>query len=88
MKKLISTVLFLILSIPTLLLACDVCESKQPKVLRGITHGSGPESDFDYAITLFAAVVVTITLYLSVKYLVKPKESMPSHIKNITVEQL
>lgn len=88
MKKVISGFILLLLISPFALWACDVCESKQPKVLKGITHGAGPESNFDYAITLFAIIVVAITLYLSVKYLVKPKESMPSHIKNITIEQL
>lgn len=87
MKKILACLMFCLSFLPFLALACDVCESKQPKVLRGITHGSGPESDFDYAIIVFAIVVVTVTLYLSVKYLVKPNEDKIGHIKNITVEQ-
>ena len=87
MKKLIIGFTLLFFNSPLALWACDICESRQPKVLRGITHGAGPESNFDYAITLFAIIVVAITLYLSVKYLVRPKESMPDHIKNITIEQ-
>ncbi len=66
--------------------ACEVCESKQPKILKGITHGSGPTGTMDYIITWSAVVIVGVTLYLSIKYLIKPKETAPDHIKNITVQ--
>ena len=31
-------------------IACPVCEKQQPKILQGITHGSGPQSNWDYII--------------------------------------
>ena len=66
--------------------ACEVCKEKQPRVLQGITHGAGPDGNTDYIIIWSAVVIVTITLFLSIKYLVKPKENAPEHIKHIIVE--
>jgi len=70
----------------TTIWACEVCKEKQPRVLQGITHGAGPDGNTDYMIIWSAVVIVTITLLLSIKYLVKPKENAPGHIKNIIVE--
>lgn len=63
--------------------ACDLCKKNQPKGLENITHGAGPSGNIDYIITWSAVVLVSITLFFSVKYLVKPKENQPDHIKNI-----
>ncbi|ACU61241.1 hypothetical protein [Chitinophaga pinensis] len=62
-------------------LACPACEKQQPKILRGITHGTGPESQWDYVIIVVTVVFVLITLFLSVKWLIRPDESMQGHIK-------
>lgn len=74
------------LSLCTLLLAmpiwaCDVCEKQQPKALQGITHGTGPQSDLDMPIIWISAVIVLITLFFAVKFLVRPNEGDPEHIK-------
>ena len=61
--------------------ACPVCEKQQPKVLRGVAHGAGPENDWDYLIVGVIAVTVLITLFYSIKWLVRPGEAAPSHIK-------
>lgn len=61
--------------------ACDACEKQQPKILRGITHGAGPGSQWDYLIVAVAVVVVLLTLFFSVKWLVNPGEQSASHIK-------
>jgi len=73
-------------AIPTAL-ACELCESQQPAMWRGITHGPGPEGDLDHLITWSAVVIVGVTLYLSIKFLVKPKENQAGHIKNIVVNK-
>lgn len=62
--------------------ACEVCQARQPEALKGITHGTGPQGDADLIIIWGAVVIVAVTLFLSIKYLVKPQESAPDHIKN------
>ena len=61
--------------------ACPVCERQQPKVLRGVTHGIGPDTNWDYLIVGVIAVIVLITLYFSIKWLVRPGEDTAAHIK-------
>lgn len=86
MKKIHFIHLTLLLFIlPFELLACELCQQNQPKALRGITHGTGPDGNLDYIIIWVAVIIVAVTLFLSIKYLVRPKESTPDHIKNITV---
>lgn len=68
-------------------LACEVCKSHQPKVLKNITHGPGPAGNFDYVISTIAVIIVAFALFYSIKYLVKPKENDPDHIKNIIFKQ-
>ncbi|CAN5121602.1 hypothetical protein BH09BAC1_BH09BAC1_18610 [soil metagenome] len=62
--------------------ACPACEKQQPKILKGITHGTGPDSQWDYVIVWIMVAVVLITLFYSVKWLISPKEKANSHIKN------
>ena len=61
--------------------ACPACEKQQLKVLRGIAHGAGPESNWDYVIVWSAVAIVVVTLFFTVKWLLNPKEHDPSHIK-------
>ena len=61
--------------------ACDVCKKQQPKVLQGITHGTGPQSNWDYVIVIAVALLVIATLFYSLKSLLKPKEQSENHIK-------
>lgn len=68
------------------LLACEVCQSQQPKVMQNITHGAGPQGQTDFIIIAVSIVIVLVTLILSVKYLLKPGENAPSHVKNIVLE--
>lgn len=67
--------------------ACDVCRSNQPKGFEDITHGRGPTGVTDYIITWIAIVIVLATLFLSIKYLVKPKEDNTDHIKNLILNE-
>jgi len=50
-------------------------------LLRGITHGAGPDSNWDYAIIWSMVLIVAVTLFFSVKWLLKPGEKSPDHIK-------
>ena len=68
--------------------ACPVCEKQQPKLLQGISHGTGPQSNWDYIIIWAMVIIVMLTLYFSIKLLVKPGERAEKHIKRtiLTVE--
>ncbi len=68
-------------------LACEVCEAQQPRILRGITHGVGPQGNIDYVIVLLAALVVLFTLACAIKYTVRPGEGQAGHIKRMIIEQ-
>lgn len=67
-------------------LACPVCEANQPKGFENLTHGKGPEGDFDFIIMFVAIIIVGYALIMSIKYLAKPKEKEKSHIKNIVLD--
>jgi len=89
MKKIISyfsVTLFFTLAVNSLL-ACEICAANQPKGLENITHGPGPAGDFDYIISIVAIIIVLLSLFYSIKFLVKPKEDNPDHIKNIVTNQ-
>jgi hypothetical protein len=61
--------------------ACPACEKQQPEILRGITHGAGPDSRWDYVIVWIAVAIVVATLFYSIKWLIKPGEKRVGHIK-------
>ncbi|MBZ0098843.1 MAG: hypothetical protein K8F30_07145 [Taibaiella sp.] len=77
------TILSLLLLQTIYAMACPVCERNQPKVLKGITHGAGPESNWDYVIVWATVAVVLLTVFYSVKWLVRPGEKSESHIKRV-----
>ncbi len=84
MKKGISRSLVFIIClavIQTAAYACDVCEKKQPAVLRGITHGGGPDSNWDYVYVWATVFIVMLTLFYSIKWVIKPGEKNMNHIK-------
>jgi hypothetical protein len=61
--------------------ACPVCERNQPKMLRGVVHGAGPESQWDYVIMWAVIGITIVTFYYSVKWLIRPGERQVDHIK-------
>ncbi len=61
--------------------ACELCEKRQPKITAGFTHGVGPDSNWDWVNISIITLFTLITLYLSIKYLVKPGEKNKDHIK-------
>ena len=79
MKKLFLMLLLLIMG--NQLFACPVCEKQQPKVLQGVTHGAGPQSQWDYVIVWVGVVIVLLTLFYSLKWIIRPGEKSVSHIK-------
>ncbi len=86
MKK--NKIFFLILFFSGIkLFACELCEKNQPKPLKGLTHGTGPTGTIDYMIIGIASVIVLVALFLSIKYLVRPREGNPDHIKNIVLDE-
>lgn len=64
-----------------IVIACPTCEIAQPRYLRGITHGTGPQSNWDYVITWAMILIVLFTLFFSVKWLIRPGEKSNDHIK-------
>ncbi|HSQ44200.1 MAG TPA: hypothetical protein VLM16_04335 [Ginsengibacter sp.] len=65
--------------------ACPACEKLQHAFLKGITHGAGPDGKWDYVIVTIAVFIVLVTLFFSVKWLVKPGEQSQSHIKRLVL---
>lgn len=62
-------------------LACPACEAQQPKITAGLTHGSGPQSNWDWVIIAIISAITVATLIFSLKFLIKPGEKNLDHIK-------
>lgn len=67
--------------------ACPVCERNQPAILRGITHGAGPEGKWDYIIVWATVAIVICTLFFSIKWLIHPGEKSDRHIKRFILNE-
>jgi hypothetical protein len=78
-KKII--LLYCALIIVNITSACPVCERNQPKILRGIVHGAGPENSWDYISVWITIIITLITLYYTIKWIAKPGETNEDHIK-------
>lgn len=61
--------------------ACPACEKNQPELLKGVSHGTGPQSQWDYVILWVTAAIVLATLFFSIKWLIRPGEQSKNHIK-------
>ena len=79
MKKIIILILLLTFHLATY--ACEVCDRNQAKLLRGIVHGPGPDSNWDYVSIGITVIIAVFTLIFSIKWLIKPNESNIDHIK-------
>ncbi|GAB3179410.1 hypothetical protein [Telluribacter humicola] len=84
MNRFLLTSLLLLLSIAAF--ACPACEKQQPELLRGVSHGAGPQSNWDYVIVWAAVLIVLATLFYTIKWLVKPGEKSEEHIKRTVLE--
>ena len=78
-KNILSAILFFAFQYS--ILACEVCERNQPKLLKGVVHGAGPESNWDYAGMWFMIIISLLTLFFTVKWLIRPGEKNSEHIK-------
>ena len=74
-------ILLVLTAIAQVGMACPVCERQQPKVTMGLTHGAGPGSNWDWVIIIFMSIITLLTLFYSIKYLVKPGEKREDHVK-------
>ena len=79
MKKIIFILTSVLINIAAI--ACPVCERNKKNALLGLTHGSNPESNWDYVIVLGMIVIAITTLFYSIKWLIKPNENNKAHIK-------
>ncbi len=63
--------------------ACEACNQNQPKILRNITHGSGPQSNWDYFVVISMVLITVYTLYATIRCFVTRKtENKYNDIKN------
>ena len=60
-------------------------KSNNRRYFAGITHGAGPQSNWDYLIVSAVAIIVVATLFFSVKWLLWPGEKGEKHIKRIVL---
>ena len=67
--------------------ACETCTRKQSWLLRNATHGRGPDTRWDYLIVAIVALLVLLTLFYSIKWLLFPGEQSAHHIKNIVLNE-
>lgn len=79
MRKLISLLFMFALQLAAF--GCPVCERNKPKLLQGITHGTGPDSQWDYVVVFAMIIVAILTLFYSIKWLIHPNEKSLDHIK-------
>lgn len=77
--KSLSTLVFVLTM--QLVWACPVCEKQQPKITQGLTHGAGPQSNWDWVIIAIITAITVLTFIFSLKYLIKPGEKNSNHIK-------
>lgn len=84
MKRLLILVALVFTYIGTF--ACPVCEKQQPAMLKGISHGTGPQSNWDMVIVWVMIVIVALTLFFSLKFLVWPGEKSQTHIKRFVLD--
>ena len=54
-----------------------------PGSAAGITHGTGPQSNWDFLIISATAIIVIATLFFSIKWLLMPGEKSDTHIKHL-----
>lgn len=76
----ISTI-FIILIMQQSAEACPACAKAQPKIIRGLTHGVGPQNNLDWIIVAIISMITVITFFYALKYIFKPGEKDSKHIK-------
>ena len=64
-------------------MACEACKQQQPKFLKGITHGAGPDSNWDYVVVVIMVLITLYSLFATVKCMIRPSEKDNEHIKRM-----
>ena len=77
----------ILLFVAEIVTACPVCERNQPKLLKGVVHGAGPDSQWDYVIIWAVVIIAVASLYYSVKWIIRPGEKNENHIKYSILNQ-
>ncbi|MDQ0595101.1 hypothetical protein QFZ37_003470 [Chryseobacterium ginsenosidimutans] len=81
MKNLTKILTFIVMFLATSASACDACKSQQPEITKDLTHGAGPESDWDWFIVGIVIMITVVAFIYSIKYLIKPGEKDKRHVK-------
>lgn len=76
------SVIALLLTTSLPVIACEACKKQQPKLLQGITHGSGPDSNWDYLIVGIMVIITVYSFYAMIGCFKKGDEAY-QNIKNI-----
>ncbi len=79
LKGMLCTALLSAASLPVL--ACEACKKQQPKLLRGITHGSGPDSSWDYVIVSIMMIITLYSFYAMIRFMAKSRDEVHQDIK-------
>ena len=80
MKKI--TAIFILLAMQGIAFGCPVCDRAKAKTAFGnISHGIGPQNIFDYAAVWIMIGIVVLTLFFTIKWLIKPGEKNTEHVK-------
>lgn len=85
MKKYITLLLMLILKLDVI--GCEACK-KQAGGFGGITHGAGPDSNWDYLIVFVMVIITLYVLVATIKCFIKPGEKNEEHIKRMILNDL
>ena len=85
MKRSLLLAITLILRLTAL--PCPACSIGQPRFLQGIAHGPGPQDALDYGFLLLALLIFGLTLFYSVKWLIRPGEASVNHIKHFILNE-
>ena len=75
-----ATALLLVAVLPAM--ACEACKKQQPKLLQGITHGPGPDSNWDYLIVSIMVAITAYSFYAMIRYMAKSRDRVHQDIKN------
>lgn len=81
MKRLLFSLILLLPGLAAM--ACPACQSQQPKMLKGISHGTGPQGPMDMVYIWATIIIIAVSFFYAMKWIIKPGEKNPDHIKRI-----
>jgi hypothetical protein len=66
-------------------IACPVCDRNKKTALDKLSHGATADGTWDYIIVGAITLIALVTLFLSIKWLIKPNEDNKDHIKYLFI---